>query len=143
MPASPTARAIRNSLPALSIALFAAALTQPAFYWGDPGDRAPGAVSAFILLLEGWRGLPAGYLEWLANPLLVATWLAAAFERRVPSLVGAGVATLLMLVFPARGSALVLHSGMTQHLASLGAGYWLWLGSALTMVVAQLRTTSR
>ncbi len=128
MPVSPIAGTTRNSLVGLSILLFAAALTQPAFYWGPDGSASgPG----WLLLLRGWRGLSSGYVEWLANPLLMASWIAAV-RGKLPLASGcAGLAAALMLVFAFRH---VLAQNV--HIASSGPGYWLWLASALLMTAA-------
>jgi hypothetical protein len=124
----------RVSLTALSIAVFGAALTQPALFFGDsPTSSGP----AWRMLLSGWRAVPHGYVEWCANPALFLSW-AAAFPGRRPrlSLAAACASAALMLMFLFRRILTVPSAGTALTITSHGSGYWLWLGSALLMVVA-------
>jgi len=116
-------------LPAISAALFATALTQPGFLWGQ---RTLAPAPAWRLLLYGWQAVAHGYIEWLANPALLASWVLALVGRRSPSLGAAGIALALMLVFLSRRT-LELPAGPAA--LAYGAGYWLWLGSALLMLL--------
>lgn len=146
MPASPiektTKTTTRSSAVALSCLLFTVALTQIAFHWGpDGGSSGPG----WRLLLRGWEGVSAGYPEWLANPLLLASWLCTL--GRFPR-VGTGCAALalgLMLLFPLRDSLTLPVSGspVPLHPITPGPGYWLWLASGLAMAALPLMRTRR
>jgi hypothetical protein len=118
-------------LPLSSAALFAAALGEPGFFWGA---RASSPAPAWRLLLYGWEAIGHGYIEWLANPALVASWVLAFAGRRSASIGAAGIALALMLVFLTRHT-LELPAGATA--LAYGAGYWLWLASALLMLLAQ------
>lgn len=113
----------------LSVLLFAAALTQTAFFWGTQGAS---AVTGWRLLLRGSSGLSGGYVEWLANPLLLASWIAALRGWRALWLAASLAAGLLMLVFLFR-----------QQIHRLGPGYWLWLASAAVSVAARMRAPAR
>src|SRR5438034_8930540 len=57
----------------LSVIVFAASLTQNCFYTEAhiPKPPPPG----WYLLLIGLIGVFDGYFEWLANPVLLATWV--------------------------------------------------------------------
>jgi hypothetical protein len=123
----------RTCLLVLSIAVFAASLTQPAFYFGQSAAPSSGA-AAWRLLLEGWRALPRGYIEWSANPILFFSWL---LNGRLPCLGSAAAVTALALMslFLTR-HGFIGPGGRPQIIVALGAGYWLWLCSALLMVCA-------
>lgn len=144
MPASPTEKATRtrrrrtgSSAVAISGLLFAAALTQVAFHWGpEAASSGPG----WRLLLRGWQGLAAGYLEWLANPFLMVSWLSALGHLRRAAGTCGVIAVVLMLVFPFRESLTIPHGGLAapvNHI-SPGPGYWLWLASAVVMAASPL-----
>jgi hypothetical protein len=128
----------RIPLTVLSIALFGAALTQPAFFLGkSPHVSGP----SLRLLLEGWRALPHGYVEWCANPALLVSWATVLRRRPGISLAAACVAAGLMLMFLSRRTLALPHAGPDPLLVavSCGPGYWLWVGSALLMIVAGAR----
>jgi len=120
----------RNLAILLSILLFAVALTQTAFLLG--AEARPSA-SAGRLLLQGWRGLGHGYVEWLANPVMLAGWLLAITGQRRLAAAAALAALALMLVFACRVMLNMPLAGHTSAVTSLRAGYWLWVGSALTL----------
>jgi hypothetical protein len=121
------------SLTAVSIALFCAALTRTAFFWGR-GAQSSGPAGR--LLLQGWRGLPAGYVEWLANPLLIISWMLALGGVRFHSAVTAWLSVCLMLAFLLRPDLKLPGGHPDATIVSYGPGYWLWLASALLMVIA-------
>jgi hypothetical protein len=110
----------RLILTLLSVATFALALTQPAFVYGR---SAIPSGPAWKLLLEGWRALPRGYLEWCANPALLFSWVAIPRRRPGSSLAAACIAAALMLLF-------LLRPDFAPY-----RGYWLWLGSGLLMIL--------
>jgi len=124
------------SLTVLSIALFSAALTQPAFFFGQ---TAASSGPASRLLLEGWRGVPHGYFEWLANPVLLASWIMAFGGRHRGSVATAVLSLALMLAFLYRQMLQLPGGRPDTAIVSHGAGFWLWVGSALAMVIAGAR----
>ncbi len=126
----------RTSLTIMSVLLFGAALTQPAFF---RGAQAASSGAGWRLLLQGWRGVPLGYVEWLANPALLVSWIAAGRAHCRLSAASACCAATLMLAFLARRTLASPFSASGTQIVSHGAGYWLWLGSALLMVVANIR----
>jgi hypothetical protein len=128
------------ALTALSIALFGVALTQPAFFFGK---TAASSGPAWRVLLEGWRALPHGYIEWCANPALFLSWATVLRHRPAISLAAACVSAALMLMFLSRRALALPGAGPDPAIISSGAGYWLWLGSALLMVVAGSRAVRR
>lgn len=123
----------RLSLTVISLLLFGVALTQTAFVWGGTASASSGP--GWRLLLQGWKG---GYVDWLANPVLLISWAAAVRGRRLLSMAGACVAATLMLVFMFRRTLELPGPGSTVTIVSHGPGYWLWLGSALLMIAANV-----
>jgi hypothetical protein len=130
----------RLALTFISVLLFGAALSQTAFFWGQSAaSSGPG----WRLLLQGWRAMPGGYVEWLANPALLISWAACASGRRFLAIASACTAVALMLVFLCRRNLETPLSASGMTVVAYGPGYWLWLGSALLMVVASVSRASR
>jgi hypothetical protein len=116
----------------LSVVLFGVSLTQPAFLFGAAG-RSTGP--AWELLLVGWRGVSCGYVEWLANPVLVISWIMSVSRYRAGSAVLALTACGLMVTFLCRSSLQLPGAGPGVAVVSYRAGYWLWVMSAALMVL--------
>lgn len=105
----------------LSVILFAASLTQDAF-----------CVSGICSDWPGWSILLFGVLghtSWFANPLLLASWVAALFARRVPALLLALAALALAGSFMFETTVITNEAGMANPVTGLREGYWLWLAS--------------
>ena len=125
---------LRLALLGLSILAFLGAMPLTALTQLNAEEP---VVSSHLLLMVGWMGVMLGYVEWLANPLLLWSWIASYFNRPRASGLAALCAFGLALMFLRRhdlpkGD----QSGGTMAILSLGPGYWLWLASALIMVVA-------
>jgi hypothetical protein len=128
--------ALRLTLLGLSILAFIAALPLTALTQANSEEP---IVSSRQLFMVGWMGVMFGYVEWLANPLLLWSWIASYFNRPRASGLAALCAFGLTLMFLRRH---YLHSGHqsggTTAILSLGPGYWLWLVSAFIMLVANV-----
>jgi hypothetical protein len=127
-------KAIRLSGTFISITLFLVGMTQPAFNQDLQSDPAPMAGG---LLAIGWMGILVGYFEWIANPLMLFSWISAFFRRYSQAAVGAAVAFVVILSF-------LRHSNMvwpgdngekTATITGYDPGYWLWLASAAVMAI--------
>ncbi|KAF0103926.1 MAG: putative lipoprotein [Rhodospirillaceae bacterium] len=105
----------------LSVILFAASLRQDAF-----------CVSGICSDWQGWSILlfgALGHTSWFANPLLLASWIAALFARRRPALVLSLAALGLAGSFMFETSVITNEAGMANPVTGLREGYWLWLAS--------------
>ncbi len=105
----------------LSVILFAASLTQDAF-----------CVSGICSDWQGWSVLlfgALGHTSWFANPLLLASWIAALFARRLPAMVLSLTALGLAASFMFETSVITNEAGMANPVTGLREGYWLWLAS--------------
>lgn len=105
----------------LSVILFAASLRQDAF-----------CVSGICSDWQGWSILlygALGHTSWFANPLLLASWIAALFARRLPALVLSLAALGLAGSFMFETSVITNEAGMANPITGLRGGYWLWLAS--------------
>jgi hypothetical protein len=79
-------------------------------------------------------GLLGFYFTWLANPLLLVSWVLLAISKyRAAFNVSLGALLLAM--------SFLLHSEMvtggsdSTRIVGYGMGYWLWIASALVLVV--------
>jgi hypothetical protein len=134
----------------VSILLFAASLTQIA-YCSKVGANI-GCVDAWSALLFGWFGMLAiggPAISCLANIFLPLSWImqftaASKYTLGVAvfsSLVMLSFATvavfssLVMLSFATGGEVLIDEAGHHSKIISIGLGYWLWLMSALILVI--------
>jgi hypothetical protein len=118
----------------VSIIIFAASLTQNAYYIA--GENPKAWSPAFYSLLLGPIGLFAGIFEWLANPVLVAAWVFSfAGKNKIALLLGI-VASGLMLAFLFRHTIVANEAGHHKQIVGYGAGYWLWLTSGVLVIVS-------
>jgi hypothetical protein len=122
-----TSRTTRVAL-LLSVILFAASLTQDAFCVSGICSDWPG----WSILLFG----ALGHTSWFANPLLAASWIAALFARRLPSLILSVAALGLAGSFLFETSVITNEAGMANPVTGLREGYWLWLASMGFAVIA-------
>jgi len=124
-----------NRSAVVSGVVFLMAMTLHAFYQNRPAEP---VTSSLMLLATGWMGILVGYFEWFANPLILYSWLSARRNRVAPALLASILATAFILSFLFVKKMNWEGMGTDTHPDILGyaAGYWLWLASALVMVVA-------
>lgn len=132
---------LRSLLVAASVVLFAASLPQDAYYGG--ADRKPGI--GLLCLLFGWLELchpTSAAMAWLANPALLLTWVFSFSPSLRRAAIGCGITSLcLSLSFLLHNEILADESGHYQRITGYGVGYWLWLASIATAVVACIPST--
>jgi hypothetical protein len=122
-----TSRTTRVALVASAI-LFAASLMRDAFCVSGICSDWPG----WSILLFG----ALGHTSWFANPLLLASWIAALFARRLPALLLSLAALALAGSFMFETSVITNEAGMANPVTGLREGYWLWLASMVFAVIA-------
>lgn len=128
-------------LTLLSVGLFGASLTLNC-YCTDPtsglGSGDPCATPGLNLLALGWLGVFAGQFAWLANPLLFLVWGLTWWRPRAAGLGLAAASGALLLAgsFLLTRQILMDEGGHYAALVAYRAGYWLWLGSTASQVVA-------
>jgi hypothetical protein len=124
-----------NALTLVSVVTFLLTLTQPAFYQNRPAEPVTHAV---WLLASGWLGVFIGYFEWIANPLIFYSWICARRKHILEAMLTSIASAVLILSFLHRqtmdwpGMATDTHPDIQGY----ALGYWLWLASALVMVLA-------
>ncbi|HEY1396520.1 hypothetical protein [Roseateles sp.] len=118
-----------------SVLLYLGSLALPAIRFAQGGSH-----SGFFLLCLGYLN---GTAHWLANPLVWTAWLLLAFRRPVLALIALGGAVALMLGALQVREALWAWSWNTSSsirlkVDGLGAGYWVWLSSAVVAGIGAL-----
>jgi hypothetical protein len=118
-----------------SIILFLASLGEPVLYLAG-ARRLPWGYGLDALLF-GWFGFlddAASMSGWCANITMLLGWIFA--WRRMPRTAGAmaAVAIVLMIQFHAKHTIMLRDErGVVERIAEFGAGYWLWLASAVVL----------
>ncbi|MFQ3297850.1 MAG: hypothetical protein ACI921_001843 [Polaribacter sp.] len=117
----------------LSIGVFIISLTQKSYCSSYGLCDNYGFLSFFF----GWIGvfmlhIPA--FTWLANPLLLGSWI---FFRKKPkaSFILSIVAFILMLSFLLVDEIISNEAGTKSKVVFYGLGYWFWLFSSFIMLI--------
>lgn len=137
---------LRTTALVASALLFLASLPLPVWwspaYLGETGEApTPDPTYGLEVLLFGWIAtLTHGDLAWLANPLwLVAIALAAGSvsPRWVPAAL-ALLGSLAAASFLLSTDFLSNEAGHRSPILARGPGFWLWLSSFFTLLIATL-----
>lgn len=122
---------LNNPFIITSISLFALSLTQKCYC-----STSNCTDSFLVFLLGGLAVLMGGAgITWLANPLLIACWFLFKRELKTAMWLSVG-STLISLSFLLFDSVLANESGQSQQVIAYKPGYWLWVLSNITMLVA-------
>jgi hypothetical protein len=89
-------------------------------------------------LLFGWIGVLSGTVAWLANPALLFAWLMFLMGRYQGAAISALIATALMLSFLLTKTVISSEAPTFSKVIGYGPGYWLWLASALALVIGSI-----
>ncbi|HNU32606.1 MAG TPA: hypothetical protein PKN75_03360 [Bacteroidia bacterium] len=121
---------LRNPYIITSQLLFVLSLTQKCYCTTST------CADSIMVLLLGWFAVFSGGagLVWLANPLLIASWLTFKTKLKWSMWFSVG-ATLISLWFLLFDSIHASETGQHQQIVSYKAGYWLWVLSNVTMLV--------
>lgn len=127
-------RLIVAGIIGVSFLLFVASLCLDCFFIAGSNPRAWSL--GIGLLLMGWAGIFGGVFAWLANPLLLLTWVALAIRPvRWVAFVTGLMASSFALSFLLHERILADEGGGTSLITGYGPGYYCWVGA---MVVAWL-----
>ena len=116
----------------ISVIFFIISLTQKSFET-IVGPKSRGVMD----FLVGWMGVimlhpPA--LVWLANPILILSWVVNKRHKKV-SFIFSVASLIIMLSFLLFDKIMVNESGALSKITSIKLGYWLWVSSAFIMVL--------
>jgi len=98
----------------------------------DKGCRP--SVDALVL---GWAELFEGVFAWLANPLLIVSWILLGMNKR-GGLILSLVASLLSLSFLFCHTIMEDEAGNMGAIKNLAPGYWLWVAGCIVTYVGIL-----
>lgn len=112
-----------------SIIVFGISLFQDCFCTND-------CVNSFSALITGIFGIIVGgaNLCWLANPLLLVSWIFFFFKTKV-SFVFSLIAFLISFMFIFSTEVAIDEAGTPRQIQNLESGYWLWLFSMLIILI--------
>ena len=101
-------------------------LTQNAYFTTGMNE----SVGSFglVAFLFGWMGLSGAGVSWLANPLLIISWILL-FRNSKVSLILSGLALFFAFSFLGFKEVIVNEGGGKSEIIAYGNGYWLWLSS--------------
>ena len=119
-----------------SVLLFVASLTQDAYYLA--GDNSGASAASWLLLLIGWMGLFYGIVAWVANPLLVISWMLCLRDELRAAFIVSAAALLVALSFLLHSTIVASEAPTYEAVTGYGPGYWLWLASMLIMTAGTL-----
>lgn len=123
-------RKLKKYILIISITLFVVSLTQKSYCTSSScGD-------SIMLFLLGWIAAASGGvgLSWIANPLLIASWFLIKKNLKTAMFLSV-CATLLSLFFLLFDSIADNEGGVKHPIISYKAGYWLWTGSSICMLL--------
>jgi small neutral amino acid transporter SnatA (MarC family) len=125
----------------ISIVLYIISLTQISYC--IPGSCKN--FSGLLSLIFGWVGVfmlhfPA--FPWLANPILLASWITHKKKPKV-SLILSVVSLTFMLSFLLVDEIIANDGSTKAKIISVGLGYWLWVMSAIFIIIGNLAQRKR
>ena len=112
-----------------SIIIFGISLFQDCFCTND-------CINSFFALTTGIFGIIVGgaNLCWLANPLLLVSWIFFYFNPKV-SFVFSLIAFLISFMFIFSTEVAIDEAGTPRQIQNLESGYWLWIFSILIILI--------
>ena len=120
----------------ISIGLYLISLTQKSYC--TPGTCE--YFSGLLSLIFGWIGILMLHIPafpWLANPILLASWVLFKKKPKTSNILSI-IAFILMLSFLLVDEIIDNEGGTTAKVISYGLGYWLWVLSSLIMIAGNL-----
>ena len=84
-------------------------------------------------------GIFYGVLAWLANPLLLLSWILCLTDELRAAFIASAAALLLAMSFLLHSTIVASEAPTYEAVTGYGLGYWLWLASMLIMAVGTLR----
>jgi hypothetical protein len=117
----------------VSIVLYITSLFTVAFCSGD------GCRTSLEVLFLGWFATLTGGagISWLANPLLILSWLLLR-KSSSKTWIFALLATVLAILFLNFETIIKDEAGHYEQITNVGLGYWLWLTSCIVILVGSL-----
>lgn len=121
---------VRKITLIISVVLFAVSLTQKC-YCTDHS-----CADSIAVLFSGIFGfyLCFANLTWLANPLLIASWILVSRKIHI-SIITSLLASIICFSFLLSTKIIDNEGGYYSTITSYKLGYWLWVASNLSMLI--------
>ncbi len=118
-----------------SLGLFLLSLIQETYCVNDNCNT---SASGFLCLALGWAGVLYGgaALCWLANPLLIISWILV--KKKVTSIIICGLSMVFMLSFLIFNEIVVDENGHFGQITNYRSGYWTWLLSSVSFFIGNM-----
>jgi hypothetical protein len=101
-----------------------------------------GGLLSLVFGLVGVFMLHFPAFPWLANPLLFVSWITYKKKPKT-SLILSILSLLFMLSFLLVDEIISNEAGMKSKVVSYGLGYWLWVMSAIFIIIGNLAQRKR
>ncbi|KMQ66201.1 hypothetical protein ACM46_01165 [Chryseobacterium angstadtii] len=119
----------------VSIVFFIAALALPAVFRQKASE-----IYGFTCFLMGWMDLYGNGISWLANPVLIFSWIFLLVKK--PKIAAfLGLISVGAAVYYLTETEITVYESGSNHnypISSYGIGYYLWVVSCLTMFIGSL-----
>jgi hypothetical protein len=98
-----------------------------------------GCRTSIEALLIGWLAMLTGgaSLTWIANPLIITSWILIAKNKKIAWLFGL-LATLTSISFLRFHTVIENEAGHYNAITKIGLGYWFWFSSCVTTFIGSL-----
>lgn len=117
----------KKAILVVSILLFLISLTQTAFILDYKKSTAIPSIQVFLL---GWMDIfDSIHSPWLANPLLIISWIML-FKKTTTALISSFFACCLAFSFLSVTKEITTSDTISGYIISFGSGYWIWLSSS-------------
>jgi hypothetical protein len=120
----------------ISIGVYIISLTQKSYCTPGPCEY----FSGFLNLIFGWIGVFMLHIQafpWLANPLILASWILFKKKPKTALILNC-ITFILMLSFLLVDEIIDNEGGSKAIIISYNLGYWLWLLSSFTLLLGNL-----
>lgn len=122
-------QSIKKTVFISSLLIFLLSLTQKCYCTtAECGDSIMALLLGWVALLSGGAGI-----AWLANPLLIASWILLRKNLKAAMFISVA-AVLFSLSFLLFDTVIANEAGHKQSIISYKPGFWLWLGSSMIML---------
>lgn len=121
---------MRNLTICISGILFMFSLLQNAYY--IQGMKESIGSFGFIAFLLGWMDLSGAGICWLANPLLVLSWVLMIKSRNKIALACSALAVVFSLFFLSYENIIANEGGANSPIIAYDYGYWFWISSCIS-----------
>jgi hypothetical protein len=111
-----------------SMLIFGSSLFRDAYYAAYAAGRDQ-PMHALQALLTGWMTVFGGYIAWLANPLLVMSWIQLFKSKYTAAALYSIAAFAAAASFLLQSRIWLDEAGNIGLITARASGYWLWLSS--------------